>query len=1094
MSADISRQRFDPRKHFSGVLMQQGRVQLDADWNEWAEILDRRWRAETTDLFWTPDLLGRAVVPRETPDGFKITLPGGVLTIGRGRAYVHGLLAENHGKDPQTFDAVLSELRGTAAVPYAEQPYLRHSTDLVPSPTSGGPHLVYLDVWQREVTFVEDPALIEKAVGVDTTTRTQTVWQVKVLADVGADVTCATPDAEIPGWLNVIRPSAGRVTTDTVPVAPEEDPCQIPPGGGYRGLENRLYRVEIHSVDPVTGAATFKWSRDNASVVAAVTAINSTRTELTLSRTGRDEELRFHFGDWVEVTDDRREFAGLPGFLFKAANVLGTTRTLVLDGALPAGQFPTGAEDIAARHVRVRRWDQKGKVFNGSGAEVFDLDTAASPRAIPVTVGGTGFRLEHGVRITFSTVPAGGRFRVGDYWVFAARTADATVEELVAAPPRGTHHHYARLALVTFPATATDCRVLWPPEVAAGTGCDCTVCVTPESHNGGTLTIQQALDQVREAGGGKVCLEAGTYNLGESPVVLTGLRSVRLQGHGWQTRLVYLGDGPALVVEDSFDVVIDDLTVLASPRGDPADLGRNGVCVALRNSAGVTLRRCVLVQLAAPELRLHAGPAVGLEGVLLLTVLKDNLVWAGTGIGNLPPAEEEATPSLLTAGLLIDDNVFACDRRAVSLEGFSVHAAATRLAGNQVFGCAEAGILLTGTAIPNVPPPLTSPTTASPNISLASSVEVRGNTLRVRGHGIVLGTSETRICENDISAAADGPGGHGIELRGGLDQQEIDHCQVLGNRVLHVAGHGIAITGRVRSAMIKQNMIEGAGLGGVVITDTGSADVLTVENNQLLNIGPRRTQDVVSVAGIRILAAERADVIGNVVRGVGLEAVTSRSRVGILVIGSRHVRVAGNEVTDVGPAEAVGESLGIEATVLFGRLDVVENTVRRSRAQPVQGGTDWLALRVRGRVLFRALDSLLLVTAGDSVVGFHGNRPRASRPAEDSVAVRGNGLEGWGGNDPVVDVQVSGSCTFNDNDCSLEPDSNAPVVVVLAAKDAIVSMNNVRRPGDREAVRLVVDPKRFTALGNITNVPIKLFVGGVIQPLPPPWKDFNIPS
>ena len=44
MSGDYSRQRFDPRKQFSAVLMQQGRVQLDADWNEQGAILDRRWR------------------------------------------------------------------------------------------------------------------------------------------------------------------------------------------------------------------------------------------------------------------------------------------------------------------------------------------------------------------------------------------------------------------------------------------------------------------------------------------------------------------------------------------------------------------------------------------------------------------------------------------------------------------------------------------------------------------------------------------------------------------------------------------------------------------------------------------------------------------------------------------------------------------------------------------------------------------------------------------------------------------------------------------------------------------------------------------
>jgi Family of unknown function (DUF6519) len=40
MKADLTRRTFDPLKHFTRVLMQQGRVQLDADWNEQsAELL-----------------------------------------------------------------------------------------------------------------------------------------------------------------------------------------------------------------------------------------------------------------------------------------------------------------------------------------------------------------------------------------------------------------------------------------------------------------------------------------------------------------------------------------------------------------------------------------------------------------------------------------------------------------------------------------------------------------------------------------------------------------------------------------------------------------------------------------------------------------------------------------------------------------------------------------------------------------------------------------------------------------------------------------------------------------------------------------------
>ena len=203
MSSDISRQRFDPANDFSSVLMQQGRVQLDADWNEWNEILDRRRRSETIDI------IGRCVVPLETAAGFEIQLNGGSLTIGRGRMYVHGLQAENHGNGNLEFDPVLAESRGVDPLPYEKQPYfpkVEDPADLpeeLQIPDADGPHLVYLDVWEREVTYVEDPKLVENAVGVDTTSRLQTAWQVRVLSNVGDGATCATP-------LHLDRPARSR--------------------------------------------------------------------------------------------------------------------------------------------------------------------------------------------------------------------------------------------------------------------------------------------------------------------------------------------------------------------------------------------------------------------------------------------------------------------------------------------------------------------------------------------------------------------------------------------------------------------------------------------------------------------------------------------------------------------------------------------------------------------------------------------------------------------------------------------------------------------------------------------------------------------
>jgi hypothetical protein len=96
MAYDSSRFTFDAWKDYCGVVMQQGRVQLDSDWNEWLAELARRIQAGTLDM------AGKTGVPMVTKDAFKITLgkdPSGNATIfiGPGRMYVDGLLAENHG-------------------------------------------------------------------------------------------------------------------------------------------------------------------------------------------------------------------------------------------------------------------------------------------------------------------------------------------------------------------------------------------------------------------------------------------------------------------------------------------------------------------------------------------------------------------------------------------------------------------------------------------------------------------------------------------------------------------------------------------------------------------------------------------------------------------------------------------------------------------------------------------------------------------------------------------------------------------------------------------------------------------------------------
>jgi Family of unknown function (DUF6519) len=451
MSGDYSRKRFNPENHFQGVLRQQGRVDLDADWNEYVDMQDRRWRAETIDA------IGRCGVPPETSDGFKIQILGNQFTICQGRIYVDGMLAENHGAELQ-FNDTLEENYGTAPILVTEQPYADNDTVKVPNNSERATDrrllVVYLDVWRREVTYLQEPELIEPAVNVDTTARYQTAWQVKALVvqkDSASSVTCQTPLTSLPGWPVTNLPSAARLTTSTVAVSTESDPCLVPPSGGYRGLENHLYRVEVHAYDAKARVARVKWSSENAHVASEVIEILS-NTEVRVASLGRDDVLRFKNGDWVEITSDKREFDGQAGDMRKVT-VDEADLTLTFSDALTA--------DLdMADHLRVILWDQSGSVLRPDGTELINLNSTGDG-LILLSAADPSFVLEYGIQVTLDII-AGGMANAGDYWCFAARTADADVERLDAAPPLGIHHHFCKLALVDADGVIQDCRPQFP--------------------------------------------------------------------------------------------------------------------------------------------------------------------------------------------------------------------------------------------------------------------------------------------------------------------------------------------------------------------------------------------------------------------------------------------------------------------------------------------------------------------------------------------------------------------------------------------------------------------------------------------------------
>lgn len=799
MSGDYSRITFDPWDDDLGVLLQQGRPLSDAEWNALALQLRRRIHAGMLDT------VGAAVVPRQTADGFRIGLLGGNLRIAPGRIYVDGILAQNHGLKPLQWDARLEEQTGIQPViyraqanqPQTAQPYLPNAPEI----PIDGRHLVYLDVWTREVDALMRPDLIEKAVGVDSTTRLQTVWQVKVLPNVG-QVNCSTPLAQIPGWLPAHAPSAGRLSSTTAAVAGEPDPCLVPPGGGYKGLENQLYRVEIQR-GGAPGTATFKWSRDNASVQTRVSHIPALN-QLTVESTGRDAVLRFSDGDWIEILDDWLELNNQPGELrrIKIGNgVDDATRTILLEKPLPAGLFPTDGQHRTqpGRHTRIRRWDQRGKVLDSNGNVLQDLDSNAATGEITVPADATvRVLLEHGIVVSFNLAAGGGGFRSGDAWSFAARAVDATIEELESAPPRAIHHHYAKLALISADGSVSDCRILWPPEqqAAAGDCCDCTICVSPEQQQADPGRLQKAIDDIIAAGGGSLCLQAGIYTL-DRPLQIAKARSLRVLGQGEATLL--RAPGEICIVEDSADVTLQRFAAASESQ-------QGSAVIVLRNVKGALLREL--------DLTARRGIALRLSRVIFEVTVEACTLQADLGV------DSEGNPTnggTSLHALRLRDNRFECGVTAIQLDQVSLSQSLLLIGGNRIEGCQKAAVVLTGAVAPGF------------------RADIVGNSLHVLSDGLHLGVDGAQVLQNSLVSLGQETTETAVRLLPGLSGDDgIGDCRIAGNTV-HGFRIGVDISANVANLAIEGNQFRQC-MVGVHCANKFLLQRLAIQANQFTDL------------------------------------------------------------------------------------------------------------------------------------------------------------------------------------------------------------------------------------------------------------------
>ena len=425
MASDISRKTFDAQKHYSGVLMQQGRVLLDADWNEQLDIEQYRLHTETVDV------IGQSGVPKNLPNSFKISvLPTATdVQIAAGRIYLGGLLCELG-----------------AAASYLHQPYYPNPADTQYFPANAaskltiGTYITYLEAWQRDINHWDDPELLEVALGgADTTTRLQTVWQVKLLKVTNGNGHCKTTYSE---WDTLIAPPTGMLNVQTQAVT-SPDLCQLPPSAGYLSLENQLYRIEVQKGGTL-GTATFKWSRDNATVESAIEKIAG--NVLTVVEIGKDEVLNFAVGQWVEIVTEASTLKRTPQYLRKITAVNVAKREITVDGAAPN----------QTEKAKLRRWDQD--------IAVGTIDGIATPNP------SAWLDIEDGIQVQFSS----GTYQAGDYWLIPARTATGAIEWdsnpvthlPIPQSPHGTKHQYCRLALLKVTATGViveDCRRLFSP-------------------------------------------------------------------------------------------------------------------------------------------------------------------------------------------------------------------------------------------------------------------------------------------------------------------------------------------------------------------------------------------------------------------------------------------------------------------------------------------------------------------------------------------------------------------------------------------------------------------------------------------------------
>jgi hypothetical protein len=529
------------------------------------------------------------------------------FSVAGGRYYVEGLSAETaEGQWPGvSFPAAAGFQTGSLAFP--------DGAGGTRPPAAGDMIVAYLEAGERHITAIEDPGLLEQALGgqIDTCTRTSDLGQVKL-----APANGLTP-AQVSACFGMRFHGTGTLTIDTPPVVDDPDPCALPVAGGYTGRDNRLYRFEVYRGGPLS-SLVINWSRDNGAELFAVDSLSSTQMHVPVDSGLADGDLVELLSETIELGDaglatldsgnrrftaPMRAVGDLVRLREEDAGPGATDRVFSFrDRADEALGFPIdpgryGTPDPVT--LKARRWH--GTVEPGAAPAPFSTE------------------LEDGLRVTLD----GAGFEPGDYWQYEARVRRDNANGPWKAAPHGPERLFAPLGLFQHQGPAQPLLLTaWLDERFPHL---CSIDADDVAFDGGKIgsesdTVQEVIEElwIRDTGGCcevtlrpsggddaakireamtahpnvslVICLKKGIYRF-DSTVDVGG---VRVEVDGCPEAVIEVrSERPAFSVTQGGRLILKNLRVLA-----PSEKGESAVLLVDESAGLLSAEDCVVLNLS----------------------------------------------------------------------------------------------------------------------------------------------------------------------------------------------------------------------------------------------------------------------------------------------------------------------------------------------------------------------------------------------------------------------------------------------------------------------------------------------------------------